>query len=68
MVKRHGRRAGATFRETSDPVQRERIRAEATAHLDRLLELVARRRGELEILERELLERRERAQAAETAS
>jgi hypothetical protein len=49
-------------------VQRERILAEATAHLDRLLGLVARRRAELEILERELLERRERAQAAETAS
>jgi DNA-binding transcriptional MerR regulator len=55
------------FRESSDPVQRERILAEATAHLDRLLGLVARRRAELEILERELLERRERAQAAETA-
>jgi DNA-binding transcriptional MerR regulator len=57
-----------SFLETSDPVQRERILAEATAHLDRLLGLVARRRAELEILERELLERRERAQAAETAS
>jgi DNA-binding transcriptional MerR regulator len=56
-----------SFRESSDPVQRERILAEATAHLDRLLGLVARRRAELEILERELLERRERAQAAETA-
>jgi DNA-binding transcriptional MerR regulator len=62
---RPGRRR--SFHETSDPVQRERIRAEATAHVDRLLGLVARRRGELEILERELLERRERAQAAETA-
>ena len=55
------------WRETSDPVQRERILAEATAHVDRLLGLVARRRSELEILERELLERRERARAAETA-
>ena len=55
------------WRETSDPVQRERILAEATAHVDRLLGLVARRRAELEILERELLERRERARAAETA-
>jgi DNA-binding transcriptional MerR regulator len=57
-----------TYRESKDPVQKERILAEATAHLDRLLSLVARRRGELEILERELLERRERAQAAEMAS
>jgi DNA-binding transcriptional MerR regulator len=57
-----------TYRESTDPVQRERILAEATAHLDRLLSLVARRRGELEILERELLERRDRAQTAETAS
>ena len=48
-------------------MQRERILAEVTAHLDRLLGLVARRRAELEILERELLERRERVQAAETA-
>jgi DNA-binding transcriptional MerR regulator len=56
-----------SFLESSDPVQRERILAEATAHLDRLLGLVARRRAELEMLERELLERRERAQAAETA-
>jgi DNA-binding transcriptional MerR regulator len=56
-----------SWRESSDPVQRERILAEATAHVDRLLGLVARRRAELEILERELLERRERAQAAETA-
>jgi hypothetical protein len=56
-----------SFRESSDPVQRERILAEATAHLDRLLGLVARRRAELEMLERELLERRERAQTAETA-
>jgi hypothetical protein len=36
--------------------------------VDRLLALVARRRDELAILERELLERRDRAQAAETAS
>jgi DNA-binding transcriptional MerR regulator len=55
-----------SWQESSDPVQRERILAEATAHVDRLLGLVARRRAELEILERELLERRERAQAAET--
>ena len=57
-----------SFHQTTDPVQRERIRAEATAHVDRLLALVARRRDELAILERELLERRDRAQAAETAS
>jgi DNA-binding transcriptional MerR regulator len=62
---RPGRRR--SFRESSDPVQRERILAEATAHVERLLGLVARRRAELEILERELLERRERALAAETA-
>jgi DNA-binding transcriptional MerR regulator len=56
-----------TWHESSDPAQRERILAEAAAHVDRLLGLVARRRSELEILERELLERRERARAAETA-
>ena len=50
----------------SDPVQRARIMAQANAHLDRLLELVARRRSELEKLESELLERRDRARAAET--
>jgi DNA-binding transcriptional MerR regulator len=56
-----------SWRESSDPLERGRILAEATAHVDRLLGLVARRRAELEILERELLERRERARAAETA-
>jgi DNA-binding transcriptional MerR regulator len=56
-----------SFRESSDPAQKERILAEATAHVDRLLGLVARRRAELETLERELLARRDRARAAETA-
>ena len=55
-----------SWRSTTDPVERRRILTEATAHLDGLLELVGRRREELEDLERELLERRERAQAAET--
>ena len=55
------------WRTTSDPSERRRILVEATAHLDRLLELVGRRRAELEELEGELLERRERAQAAQTA-
>jgi DNA-binding transcriptional MerR regulator len=55
------------FREAADPERRRQVLAEATAHVDRLLELVGRRRRELEELERELLERRERARAAETA-
>jgi DNA-binding transcriptional MerR regulator len=52
---------------TSDPEARSRILAEASADVDRLLELVARRREELETLERELLDRRDRVRAAETA-
>jgi hypothetical protein len=52
---------------TSDPAARTRILEEAGADVDRLLELVARRRDELETLERELLDRRDRVRAARTA-
>jgi DNA-binding transcriptional MerR regulator len=52
---------------TSDPAARSRILSEADADVDRLLELVARRRAELETLERELLDRRDRVLAARTA-
>lgn len=52
---------------TSDPEARSRMLSEADADVDRLLELVARRRGELETLERELLDRRDRVRAARTA-
>ena len=55
------------WRSTSDPGARSRILDEASAHVDRLLELVARRRSEIETLERELLERRDRVRAARTA-
>jgi DNA-binding transcriptional MerR regulator len=52
---------------TSDPAARSRILEEAGADVERMLELVARRRGELETLERELLDRRDRVRAARTA-
>jgi DNA-binding transcriptional MerR regulator len=52
------------WQETSDPAERQRIRTEALAHLDSLLVLVRRRKGELEALESELRERRERARSA----
>lgn len=55
------------WRSTSDPQARSRILAEASADVDRLLELVARRREQLETLQRELLDRRDRVRAAETA-
>jgi len=42
------------------PARRARILEEAAGHLDRQLELVARRRGEIESLEAELVARRER--------
>jgi DNA-binding transcriptional MerR regulator len=52
------------FLETADPAERRRILAEASAHVDSVLVLVRRRKGELEALESELLERRERLRAA----
>ena len=55
------------WRSTADPEARSRSLDEASADVDRLLEPVARRREELETLERELLDRRDRVHAAETA-
>jgi MerR family transcriptional regulator, repressor of the yfmOP operon len=52
---------------SADPEARARIVQEAVSHLDHLLGLVARRRSELAKLEAELLERRARAHALETA-
>jgi DNA-binding transcriptional MerR regulator len=46
--------------ETSDPDERRRILAEASAHTDGLLALVRRRKEELETFEAELNERRQR--------
>ena len=48
------------WHESSDPVERERILREAMAHTDSLLELVRRRKAELEEFEAELNERRQR--------
>jgi DNA-binding transcriptional MerR regulator len=48
------------FKQSTDPVQRERLLREAIAHTDSLLELVRRRKGELEAFEAELNERRQR--------
>ena len=48
------------FKQSTDPVERERILREAIAHTDSLLELVRRRKGELEEFEAELNERRQR--------
>src|SRR3954467_2949516 len=46
-------------RESTGPVERERLLGEATAHTDSLLELVQRRKVELETFEAELNERRQ---------
>jgi hypothetical protein len=48
------------FGETSDPAQRRRLLVEAQAHIDSLLEIVGRRKAELESFEAELNERRQR--------
>ena len=48
------------WQESTDPVERERLLGEATAHTDSLLELVQRRKAELETFEAELNERRQR--------
>jgi MerR family transcriptional regulator, repressor of the yfmOP operon len=48
------------WRETSDPVQQRTILLEAAEHTDGLLDLVRRRKVELEAFEAELNERRRR--------
>jgi DNA-binding transcriptional MerR regulator len=48
------------FQRTEDPALRGRLLEEALGHLDRQLELVERRRLELDVLHAELDERRER--------
>ncbi len=50
----------AEFRRTEDPVRRRELLDEALGHLERQLGLVRARRFELDALERELGERRER--------
>jgi MerR family transcriptional regulator, repressor of the yfmOP operon len=47
------------WHETDDPAERRRILLEGTAHTDALLELVRRRRADLEGFEAELNERRQ---------
>jgi MerR family transcriptional regulator, repressor of the yfmOP operon len=49
------------WHETSDPVQRRRILLEAADYADGLLDLVRRRKAELEAFEAELEERRGRS-------
>ena len=49
----------AEFRRTEDPARRGRLLEEALGHLDRQLELVERRREEIEALRGELADRRE---------
>jgi DNA-binding transcriptional MerR regulator len=60
----HGEEARAQrrreYHETSDPVERRRLLIEAQAHTDGLLEIVGRRKDELESFEAELNERRQR--------
>jgi DNA-binding transcriptional MerR regulator len=48
------------WHETDEPTERRRILQEATAHVDALLELVRRRRSDLESFEAELNERRQK--------
>jgi DNA-binding transcriptional MerR regulator len=48
------------YRRTEDPGRRRELLEQARGHLDRQLELVRARRAELDALERELAERRER--------
>jgi DNA-binding transcriptional MerR regulator len=48
------------FHESADPGRRQEILREALGHIDRQLELVRRRKGELETLEDELAARRRR--------
>jgi DNA-binding transcriptional MerR regulator len=51
------------FQRTEDPERRRALIHESLSHLDRQVELVRRRRGELDALEDELAARRERATA-----
>jgi uncharacterized protein involved in exopolysaccharide biosynthesis len=48
------------WHETSDPVERRKILLEAAGHTDGLLDLVRRRKAELEAFEAELNDRRRR--------
>ena len=48
------------YHETSDPAERHRLLLAAQAHTDSLLEIVGRRKEELETFEAELNERRQR--------
>jgi DNA-binding transcriptional MerR regulator len=48
------------WRETTDPVERRRLLDEAADHVEGLLDLVQRRKAELETFEAELNERRRR--------
>src|SRR4051794_41064602 len=48
------------YHETSDPAERRRLLLAAKAHTDELLEIVGRRKEELESFEAELNERRRR--------
>jgi MerR family transcriptional regulator, repressor of the yfmOP operon len=52
------------WHETDDPELRRRLLAEASDHLERLLELVGRHKQRVEAYEGELLARRERLRAA----
>jgi MerR family transcriptional regulator, repressor of the yfmOP operon len=60
----HGEDARAQRRrewhETTDPAERRRLLLEGRAHTDALLELVRRRKADLETFEAELNERRQR--------
>jgi DNA-binding transcriptional MerR regulator len=47
------------WRDSTDPAERRRIATEATEHLEGLLEIVRRRKEELESFEAELNERRQ---------
>jgi DNA-binding transcriptional MerR regulator len=49
------------FQRTEDPERRRALLRDALPYLDRQLELVRRRRGDLDALESELVARRERA-------
>jgi DNA-binding transcriptional MerR regulator len=49
------------YRETEDPEQRGRILEQLVTHLDTQIDLVRRRRADLEQLEQELTDRRRRA-------
>jgi MerR family transcriptional regulator, repressor of the yfmOP operon len=51
------------YHETDDPARRQGILTEALGHIDTQLELVHRRRTELEQLERELVEKKRSVEA-----